>query len=136
VQQIKGSIGYVEYAYAKRNKIPHAQLKNRDGRWVQPDDDTFKAAASGAEWTGANGMATLLTDQKGQNAWPITGASFIIMHRQQADPLVGRAVLKFFSWAFTNGSKMAEELEYVPLPKSVQDKVRVEWTKFNLGEIK
>ncbi len=136
VQQVKGAIGYVEYAYAKRNKIPHAQLKNRDGNFVEPDDSTFKAAAASAEWSGTNGMATLLTDQRGQNAWPITGASFIIMHRQQADPLVGRAVLKFFNWAFNNGAKMAEDLEYVPLPKSVQDKVRVEWTKFNLGEIK
>lgn len=136
VQQVKGAIGYVEYAYAKRNKIPHTQLKNRDGKFVQPDDDTFKAAADGAEWTGVNGMATLLTDQKGQNAWPITGASFIIMHKKQQDPLVGRAVLKFFSWAFNHGGKMAEDLDYVHLPKNLQDKVRVEWTKFNLGEIK
>jgi phosphate transport system substrate-binding protein len=136
VQRIKGSIGYVEYAYAKRNKIAHAQLKNRAGKYVQPDDDTFKAAAESAEWTGTNGMATLLTDQKHQNAWPITGASFIIMHKQQQDPLVGKAVLKFFSWAFNNGAQMATDLEYVPLPKSVSDKVRVEWTKFNLGEIK
>jgi phosphate transport system substrate-binding protein len=136
VQQVKGAIGYVEYAYAKRNKIPHTQLKNRDGKFVQPDDLTFKAAADGAEWSGTNGMYTLLTDQKGQNAWPITGASFIIMHKKQQDPLVGRAVLKFFSWAFNNGGKMAEDLDYVHLPKSLQDKVRVEWTKFNLGEIK
>lgn len=136
VQRIKGSIGYVEYAYAKRNKIAHVQLKNRAGKYVQPDDDTFKAAAESAEWSGTNGMATLLTDQKHQNAWPITGASFIIMHKQQQDALVGKAVLKFFSWAFNNGAQMATDLEYVPLPKSVSDKVRVEWTKFNLGEIK
>lgn len=136
VQQAKNSIGYVEYAYAKRNKLTHVQLKNRDGKFVQPDDATFKAAADAADWTGTNGMATILTDQKGQNAWPITGASFIIMHKKQQDPLVGRAVLKFFSWAFNNGAKMSEELDYVHLPKSLQDKVRVEWTKFNLGEIK
>ena len=136
IQRIPGSIGYVEYAYAKKNKIAHIQLKNRDGKFVQPDDDTFKAAADGAEWTTTNGMATILTDQKGTNAWPITGASFIIMHRKQADPLVGKAVLKFFSWSFNNGAAMATELDYVPLPKSVQDKVRVEWTKFNLGEVK
>lgn len=136
VQQVKGSFGYVEYAYAKKNRIPHASLKNRDGRFVQPDDLTFKAAADGAEWTGTNGFATVLTNQSGQNAWPITGASFIIMHKKQQDPLVGRAVLKFFSWAFNNGGKMAEDLDYVHLPKSLQDKVRVEWTKFNLGEIK
>lgn len=136
VMQAKGSIGYVEYAYAKKNKLSHAQLKNQAGKWVLPDDETFKAAADGAEWTGTNGMATILTDQKAQNAWPITGASFIIMHKKQQDPLVGRAVLKFFSWSFNNGSAMATELDYVPLPKSVQDRVRVEWTKFNLGEIK
>ncbi len=136
VQQIKGSIGYVEYAYAKRNKLLHTQINNRAGKFVQPDDDTFKAAADGAEWSGTNGMYTILTDQKHQNAWPITGASYIIMHKKQQDPLVGRAVLKFFNWAFNNGSQMATDLEYVPLPKSVQDKVRVEWTKFNLGEIK
>lgn len=136
VMQAKGSIGYVEYAYAKKNKLAHTQLKNQAGKWVLPDDETFKAAADGAEWTGTNGMATILTDQKAQNAWPITGASFIIMHRKQQDPVVGKAVLKFFSWSFNNGSAMATELDYVPLPKSVQDKVRVEWTKFNLGEIK
>jgi phosphate transport system substrate-binding protein len=136
VQRTKGAIGYTEYAYAKKNKIAHTQLKNRDGKFVLPDDETFKAAADSADWTGTNGMATILTDQKGQKAWPVTGASFIIMHKKQQDPLVGRAVLKFFNWAFNNGSKMAEELDYVALPKSLQDKVRVEWTKFNLGEIK
>ena len=136
VMQARGSIGYVEYAYAKKNKLSHAQVRNRAGRWIQPDDETFKAAADGAEWTGTNGMGTILTDQNHQNAWPITGASFIIMHKKQQDPLVGRAVLKFFSWAFNNGAGMATDLDYVPLPKSVVDRVRVEWTKFNLGEIK
>jgi phosphate transport system substrate-binding protein len=136
VQRIKGSIGYVEYVYAKRNNLIHVQIKNRAGKFVQPDDLTFRAAAEGAEWTGTNGMATLLTDQKHQNAWPITGASFIIMHKKQQDALTGRAVLKFFNWAFNSGAQMATDLEYVPLPKSVADKVRVEWTKFNLGEIK
>ena len=136
VMQSKGSIGYVEYAYAKKNKLSHTQLKNQAGKWVLPDDETFKAAADGAEWTGTNGMATILTDQKAQNAWPITGASFIIMHKKQQDPLVGRAVLKFFNWSFNNGNQMATDLDYVPLPKSVQDKVRIEWTKFNLGDIK
>ena len=135
-QRLQGSIGYVEYAYAKKTKLAHVQVKNRDGKFVQPDDETFKAAADGAEWTTTNGMATILTDQKGKDAWPITGASFIIMHKKQVDPLVGKAVLKFFNWAFNNGAAMATELDYVPLPKSVQDKVRVEWTKFNLGEVK
>ena len=103
---------------------------------MQPDDDTFAAAAASADWTGTNGMAVILTEQKGQKAWPITGVSYIIMHRQQQDPLVGRAVLKFFNWAYNNGAAMATELDYVPLPKEVVSKVRVEWTKFNLGEIK
>lgn len=136
VQRISGSIGYVEYAYAKKNKIAHAQLKNRGGKWVQPDDTTFSAAAASAEWTGTNGMSVILTDQKGKDAWPITGVSYIIMHRQQTDPLTGRAVLKFFNWSFNNGSQMATDLDYVPLPKDVVSKVRIEWTKFNLGEIR
>ena len=135
-QRLQGAIGYVEYAYAKKNKLAHVQLQNRDGRWVQPDDLTFKAAAANAEWTTSNGLYNVLTDQKGQNAWPITGASYIIMHKTQSDPVVGRAVLKFFSWCFTNGEKMATDLDYVHLPKEVVSKVRVEWTKFNLGDIK
>jgi phosphate transport system substrate-binding protein len=136
VMQAKGSIGYVEYAYAKKNKLTHTQLKNREGKFVEPDDETFKAAANQAEWSTTNGMYNILTDQTGKNSWPITGASYILMHRQQQDPLVGRAVLKFFNWAYNNGGQMATDLDYVPLPKDVVSKVRVEWTKFNLGEIK
>ena len=135
-QRLQGSIGYVEYAYAKKNKLAHTQLQNRDGKWVQPDDVTFKAAAANAEWTTSNGLYNVLTDQKGNDAWPITGVSYILMHRQQADPIVGRAVLKFFSWSYNNGEKMATDLDYVHLPKDVVSKVRVEWIKFNLGEIK
>ena len=119
VQRIKGAFGYVEYAYAKRNKIAHAQLKNRDGVFVQPSDDSFKAAAANADWANAPGMYLLLTWQTGKDAWPATGASFILMHKQQADTLTGRAVLKFFDWSWKNGSKMSEELEYVHLPQSV-----------------
>jgi len=136
IMQAKGSIGYVEYAYAKKNKLSHTLLKNRDGKFVEPDDETFKSAANNAEWTTTNGMYNILTDQRGEKSWPITGISYIIMHRQQQDPLVGRAVLKFFNWAFINGGQMATDLDYVPLPKDVVSKVRVEWTKFNLGEIK
>lgn len=127
VQRIKGAFGYVEYAYAKKNKIPHAQLKNRDGNFVQPSDDTFKAAADGADWAKAPGMYLLLTDQKGKEAWPATGASFILMHKQQADALTGRAILKFFDWSFKNGAKMSEELEYVHLPQSVIKLVQDSW---------
>ena len=129
VQQLKNSIGYVEYAYAKKNKIPHAQVKNRDGNFVQPSDDTFKAAAANADWANAPGFYLLLTDQKGKDAWPITGASFIVMHRQQADVLTGRAILKFFDWSYKNGAKMSEDLEYVHLPQSVIKLVQDNWKK-------
>lgn len=132
-QRLNGAIGYVEYAYAKKNNLTYVQLKNRANQWILPDDETFKAAAAGADWSS---MDVVLTDQKHQNAWPITGASYILMHKVQADPLVGRAVLKFFNWSFANGEKMATELDYVPLPKDVVSKVKAEWSKFNLGEIK
>jgi phosphate transport system substrate-binding protein len=127
VQRIKGSFGYVEYAYAKKNKIAHAQLKNRDGNFVQPSDDTFKSAAAGADWNNAPGMYLLLTNQTGKDSWPATGASFIIMHRQQADALTGRAILKFFDWSYKNGAKMSEDLEYVHLPNSVVKLVQDSW---------
>jgi phosphate transport system substrate-binding protein len=129
VQRIKGAFGYVEYAYAKKNKIAHAQLKNRDGNFVQPSDDAFKAAAANADWNNAPGMYLLLTNQIGKDSWPATGASFIIMHKQQADALTGRAVLKFFDWSYKNGSKMSEELEYVHMPASVIKLVQDNWKK-------
>lgn len=132
-QRLNGAIGYVEYAYAKKNNLTYVQLKNRANQWILPDDETFKAAAAGADWST---MDLVLTDQKHQNAWPITGASYILMHRAQADPIIGRAVLKFFNWSFANGEKMATELDYVPLPKDVVNKVKAEWSKFNIGEIK
>ena len=127
VQRIKGAFGYVEYAYAKKNKIAHAQLKNRDGNFVQPSDDTFKAAAAGADWANAPGMYMLLTYQTGKDSWPATGASFIIMHRQQPDALTGRAILKFFDWSYKNGAKMSEELEYVHLPPALIKQINEQW---------
>ena len=127
VQRMKGSIGYVEYAYAKKNKIAHAQMKNRDGQFVQPDDDSFKAAAAAAEWTKTPGMAVVLTDQAGKDAWPITGASFILMHRSQADSAKGREVLKFFDWAYKEGGAMATELDYVAMPPAVVKQVADLW---------
>jgi phosphate transport system substrate-binding protein len=127
VQRIKGAFGYVEYAFAKRNKIAHAQLKNRDGNFVQPSDDTFKAAAAGADWANAPGFYLVLTNQSGKDAWPATGASFIIMHRQQPDALTGRAILKFFDWSFKNGGKMSEELEYVHLPPALIKQINEQW---------
>lgn len=129
VQRIKGAFGYVEYAYAKKNKIAHTQLKNRDGNFIQPSDDTFKAAAANADWTNAPGMYLLLTFQPGRDSWPATGASFIIMHRQQADALTGRAILKFFDWSYKNGAKMSEELEYVHMPQSVINLIQTNWKR-------
>ena len=127
VQRIKNSIGYVEYAYAKKNKMGHVQLKNRDGQFVQPDDDNFKAAAAGADWAKAPGFAVVLTDQPGKNSWPITGASFILMHKVQDDAAKGKEVLKFFDWAYKNGGAMAAELDYVALPAPVTKLVQDAW---------
>ncbi len=127
VQRIKGSIGYVEYAYAKKNKMAHGAVRNRDGNFVQPDDKTFQAAAAGADWAKAPGMELVLTDQPGKDAYPITGASFIMMHKAQANADKGLAVMKFFDWAFTNGDAAALELEYVPMPASVETLIRNLW---------
>ena len=133
VQRVKGSFGYIEYAYAKKNKIAYAQLKNLDGEFVLPDDETFKAAAAGADWAGTPGMGVVLTNQSGKNSWPATGASFIMMHKSQADGLTGRAVLKFFDWAYKNGSAMATELDYVPLPATTVKLIQDSW-KANLKD--
>jgi phosphate transport system substrate-binding protein len=127
VQRIKNSIGYVEYAYAKKNKMTYAQLKNRDGQFVSPDDDNFKAAAAGADWAKTPGFAVVLTDQAGKNSWPITGASFILMHKVQVDAAKGKEVLKFFDWAYKNGGGMAAELEYVAMPAAVVKLVQDAW---------
>jgi phosphate transport system substrate-binding protein len=127
VQRIDGAIGYVEYAYAKQNKLAHTLLSNRDGKFVAPDDDAFKAAAAGADWGKAPGMYLILTDQPGAGSWPITGASFILMHQVQAKPENAREVLKFFEWSFKNGSKMASELDYVPMPDPVVRLIQSEW---------
>ena len=127
VQRIKGAIGYVEWAYAKKNRMAHTQLKNRDGQFLQPDDDNFKAAAAGADWARTPGFAVVLTDQAGKSSWPITGASFILMHKSQADAAKGREVLKFFDWAYKNGAASAAELDYVPLPGAVVKLVQDAW---------
>jgi phosphate transport system substrate-binding protein len=127
VQRIKGSIGYVEYAYAKKNKMGYTQLKNRDGQFVAPDDETFKAAAAGADWAKTPGFAVVLTDQPGKASWPVTGASFILMHKMQGDAAKGKEVLKFFDWAYKNGGAMATELEYVAMPAPVTKLVQDAW---------
>ncbi|MEA5097344.1 MAG: phosphate ABC transporter substrate-binding protein PstS, partial [Burkholderiaceae bacterium] len=129
VQRIKGSIGYVEYAYAKKNRITYTQLKNRSGRFVQPDDTTFKAAAAGAAWAKTPGFGVVLTHQPGQHSWPITGASFILMHKSQADAVKAKEVMKFFDWAYRNGGAMAADLDYVAMPPQVVKLVEGQWKK-------
>ena len=133
VQRIKGSIGYVEWAYAKKNRIAHTQLKNKDGVFLQPDDDAFKAAAASAEWTKTPGFGVVLTDQAGKASWPITGVSYILMYKSQADAAKGKEVLKFFDYSFKNGDAAAAELDYVPLPESVTKLVVDAW-KANLKD--
>ncbi|MBB3221786.1 MULTISPECIES: phosphate ABC transporter substrate-binding protein PstS [Pseudoduganella] len=133
VQRIKGAIGYVEWAYAKKSKMQHTQLRNKDGVFLQPDDENFKAAAANAEWTKTPGFGVVLTDQAGKQSWPITGVSFILMYKQQADAAKGKEVVKFFDWAFTNGDKAAVELDYVPLPDTVVKQVQAAW-KQNLKD--
>ena len=125
VQRLPNSIGYVEYSYAKQNKMSHVLLRNRDGNYVAPDDVTFKAAAAGADW--AKSFYQVLTDQTGKDAWPITGATYIMMFKSQEKPLSATNSLKFFDWAFNSGDKMADDLEYVALPASVKDLVRKLW---------
>jgi phosphate transport system substrate-binding protein len=127
VQKINGSIGYVEYAYAKQNKLAYGQVQNKSGKFVAPDDASFKAAASGANWKSVPGMGVVLTDQAGDASWPITGASFILVHAKQEKAETGREVLKFFDWAFKNGQKMAEDLDYVPMPAPVVQEIQASW---------
>lgn len=130
VQRVKGSIGYVEYAYAKKNKIPHTKLENRNGLYVDPDDSTFAVAASNADWFSVPGMGISLVNQRGGQAWPITGASFIIMYKDPVDKKSSQDVLKFFDWAWKNGNKDALELDYVPLPDSLTNRIRQQvWTQ-------
>ena len=121
VSRVKGAIGYVEYAYAKKNKMTFVQMKNRDGGYVAPDDLTFAAAAAGVNWSKTPGMGVFLTNQPGTNSWPIAGASFILMYKDPENKANAAEVIKFFEWAFKNGGKMAEELDYVPMPPAVTD---------------
>ena len=125
VQRLPNSIGYVEYAYAKQNKMSHVMLRNKDGNYVGPDEVNFKAAAAGADWS--KSFYQILTDQPGKDAWPITGATFILMHTAQDKPTQAAQALKFFEWAYTSGDKMASDLEYVPLPDDVKKLVRGAW---------
>jgi phosphate transport system substrate-binding protein len=129
VKQVPNAIGYVEYAYAKQNNISFAQLRNKDGKFVSPDNATFQAAAAGADWTSAPGYGIALTNQPGADAWPITAPTFILVHKDPAKPDQVAEVLKFFDWAYKNGDKMATDLDYVPLPDTVTDMIRKTWTQ-------
>lgn len=124
VTRIKGSVGYVEYAYVKKNNMNFMQLQNADGRFVAPDDKTFAAAAAGADWFSVPGMGVSMVNAKGATSWPISTASFILMYKQPGDKAASNEALKFFDWAFKNGAKMADELDYVALPTSLTDQIR------------
>lgn len=127
VQRIKGSIGYVEYAYALQNKMTAISLKNKDGHFATPNATSFKAAAAGAKWATAPGFYEILTNEPGAKTWPITGATFILMHKEQANPVAAAAVLKFFDWAYAHGGKLASDLDYVPLPQEVVTLIHAAW---------
>ena len=127
VRQTAGSIGYVEFAFARQNKMAYADMQAHDGGFVEPTADDFAAAAAGADWTKAAGNYLLLLDQPGAKAWPITGATFILVHTSQSDAAKGKAVLQFFDWAYKNGDDAAKALDYVPLPANVKDMVRGQW---------
>jgi len=128
VQRVKGSIGYVEYAYALQNKMAYATVQNRNGNFVSPSSATFKAAAAGADWSKAPGYYLVLTDQSGKDAWPIAGATFILTYKVQTKPEIAKEVLKFFDWAYSaEGDKLADSLDYVPLPDNVTGLIRTTW---------
>ncbi len=127
VQRLPNSIGYVEYAYAKQNKQTHVSMRNASGAYVQPSDTAFKAAAAGAEWS--KSFYQILTEQPGKDSWPITGATFIMMHVKQDKPAQATQSLKFFDWAYSSGDKMADDLDYVPMPDSVKTVIRQSWSK-------
>ena len=125
VNRLPNSIGYVEYSYVKQNKMTYTQLKNRDGVFVSPNEDSFKAAAAGADWN--KSFYQLITDQPGKNAWPITTATFILMHSKQDKPANATEVFKFFTWAYKNGDKVASDLDYVPMPDAVTGSIEKAW---------
>lgn len=132
VKQTIGSIGYVEYAYAKQNHLTYVALRNRAGNFVEPDAPAFAAAAAGAAWTKAPGFYLVLIDQPARLGWPITGATFALMHAKQSNPAAGKGVLDFFDWAFKNGNPQAASLDYVPLPDSLKALVRQRvWMKIS-----
>jgi phosphate transport system substrate-binding protein len=129
VMQTKGAIGYVEYAYAKQNKLANTRLINKAGKAVAPVMSAFQAAAANADWNSAPGMGIVLTEQEGEASWPITNPTFILMHKKATNVAAAKEALKFFEWAYDNGSKMAEELDYVPLPQTVIAQIKKNWVQ-------
>jgi phosphate transport system substrate-binding protein len=128
VGQTKNAIGYVEYAYAKQNKLTYVALVNKAGKTVQPTVEAFQAAASNADWAKAPGYYVILTDQPGEKSWPITASTFILMHKEPTDKAASAEAVKFFKWAFAKGDKMAEELDYIPMPDSVVKLIEKTWS--------
>mgnify|MGYP000691625011 FL=1 len=124
VNRVKGAIGYVEYAYVKKNNMTFLQLQNADGKFVSPDDLTFAAAAAGADWFSVPGMGVSMVNAKGATSWPISTASFILMYKEPGDKAASQEAIKFFDWAFKNGKQMAAELDYVPLPDALTAQIR------------
>jgi phosphate transport system substrate-binding protein len=127
VANTKSSVGYVEYAYAKQNKLSYSRMVNRDGKTVAPTSKSFQAAAANADWANAPGYYQILTDQKGAASWPMTAATFILIPKQPADPASAGEALKFFDWAFRNGAREAEALDYIPMPDNVIGMIRKTW---------
>lgn len=128
ISQTKNAIGYVEYAYAKQNKLTYAALVNKSGKTVQPTVAAFQAAAANADWSKAPGYYLILTDQPGEASWPITAATFILMHKDSTDKAASQEAIKFFKWAFAKGDKMAEELDYIPMPDAVVKLIEKTWS--------
>jgi phosphate transport system substrate-binding protein len=127
VAQTKGAIGYVEYAYAKQNKLSHAKMANKDGKVVEPTAESFSAAAASANWEGTPGFGVVLTDGPGAGSWPIAGATFILIHKKPQKPADAAEALRFFAWAYAKGGKMAEELDFVPMPAKVVGAIEKSW---------
>ncbi|MCG7394776.1 phosphate ABC transporter substrate-binding protein PstS [Microvirga sp. ACRRW] len=129
VKQVPNAIGYVEYAFAKQNNIPHTLIQNKAGKYPQPEIKSFQAAAASANWNSAPGFGISLTNQAGDDAWPITNPTFILVHKSAEKPEQTAEVLKFFDWAYKNGDKLASDLDYVPLPDNVVEQIRATWAK-------
>jgi phosphate transport system substrate-binding protein len=128
VANTKGSVGYVEYAYALQNKLTHTKMINKDGKVVAPTSESFQAAAANADWKSQPGYGVILANQPGANSWPMTAATWILVYRKPADPVATGEALKFFAWSYKNGSKMAEDLDYVPMPANVVKDIEMTWT--------